>query len=195
MFRVQHTLISDDVATARFACDFFRCKGACCVVGDAGAPVSRQEVRVINRAYSVVKDELRDRAREVVAEQGLVVGKQNSDLELSCTDGAECVFVTYDERGTAICSIHKAWMEGRLRWPKPLSCHLFPLRITSVAGTDYINFEYVPEICSPACDRGETEGIFLSDFSEEPLTRAYGESWYQEFQETCKRIRKQEVYV
>lgn len=193
MFRVQHALISYEVATAKFACNLFRCKGACCVVGEAGAPVKRKEVPAIKRAYEVVKDELRERSRQVIGEEGLVVTKNNKDLELSCTDGKECVFVTYDENDVAICSIQKAWMEGRFNWPKPLSCHLFPLRITTVAGTDYINFEYVPEICSPGCEHGESEGIYLSDFSREPLIRAYGQAWYDDFQYICQKIRQEEA--
>ncbi len=191
MFRVQHAIIADDVAHAKFACDLSLCKGACCVVGEAGAPVERGELAVLQRAYETVKGELRERAREVVDQHGLVRGKKDN-FELSCTDGRECVFVTYDQNNVAICAIQKAWMEARLNWPKPLSCHLFPLRITRIAGTDYINFEYIPELCSSACRNGESEGVYLSEFSEPALTRAYGSSWYQEFRETCRTIRQNE---
>ena len=192
MFRVQNAIIADDVAHAQFACNLHLCKGACCVVGEAGAPVERGEVAALRRAYDTVKGELRDRAREEVEQNGLIQGKKN-DLELSCTDGRECVFVTYDQHNVAICAIQKAQMEGRLDWPKPVSCHLFPLRITRIAGTDYINFEYIPELCSAGCENGKSEGVYLSDFSEPALVRAYGKNWYEEFNQACKAIRQKEV--
>lgn len=188
MFQVQHAIIATDVATARFSCDLFRCKGGCCVVGTAGAPVEQHEIPVLRKAYQQLSQELRPRAREVVEREG-VISYDGSQPELNCTDGKECVFVTYNEHGMAMCSIQKAWQEGRFDWIKPISCHLFPLRITRIGGRDYINFHYVPEICSPGCDKGACNQIYLSDFMEEALTRKYGHKWYEEFREACREVR------
>lgn len=189
MFKVEHVILSDDIATTKFACDLNRCKGACCVVGDAGAPVDRSEIPVLRKAYRTLKNRLRDRAREVVEVEG-VVKRNGSNYELNCTDDQECIFVTYNEEGVAECAIQKAYLNGEFDWEKPISCHLFPLRLKKIAGFEYVNYEYVPKICSPACDRGEREGIYLSDFLEKALVRRYGESWYRTFKNRCRQVRK-----
>lgn len=191
MFKVQNTILSEDIATAKFACNLPKCKGACCVVGDAGAPVSSQEIPVLRKAYRLLKEELRPRAQEVVDKQGLVQGNNKKGYELACTDGEECVFVTYTDDGVAHCAIQEAFLEGRINWEKPLSCHLFPIRLRRIAGMEYANFEYVDSLCSAACERGEKENIYLSDFLKKPLVRRYGEEWYSEFEKACDDIRKQ----
>ena len=188
MFQVQHTIISDDIATFRFSCDLLRCKGGCCVIGDAGAPVTQNEIPVINKAWKALQTELRPRAREVVMAEGLIRNGYKAP-ELSCTDGQECVFVTYDENDIAFCGIQKAWLEGRFDWIKPLSCHLFPVRVMKVGKLDYLNLEYVPYLCGAACERGETDGVYLSDFLKDALIRAYGSAWYSEFVYACEEVR------
>jgi hypothetical protein len=189
VFFVGNTLISDDVATFKFACDLGRCKGACCVVGSAGAPVKVSELPVLRRAYEFLKSELRPEAVLTVEEDGLF--QQNAQgHELSCTNGAECVFVKYDQHGVAVCAIQQAYDEGRFSWPKPISCHLFPIRVITLANQDLLNMEYVPSICSPACERGEKEGIGAAEFLKEPLVRAYGTDWYDDFLKEVHQVRK-----
>jgi hypothetical protein len=192
MFKVRNTILSDDIATAKFACEVHTCKGACCVVGNAGAPVNRNEIPVLKKAYKLLKDELRSRAREVVEEEGLILGTNTEGFEINCTDGKECVFVTYAEDGVAKCKIQEAYYEGRLNWEKPLSCHLFPVRLKRILDFDYANFEYVPSLCSSGCERGQREGVYLSDFLRAPLTRRYGKGWYNEFLRACDDVRKKE---
>lgn len=189
MFLVDHALISDDIATFNFACDLHRCKGACCVVGDAGAPVKRSELPILRRAYAFLEQELRAEARDTV-EHGSLMVEHEGQFELACTHGAECIFVVYDELGTATCAIQRAYDAGRFTWPKPISCHLFPIRITSIGNQDYLNLEYVPSICSPACQRAEKEGISLAAFLKEPLTRAYGAQWYASFMREVATVRR-----
>lgn len=194
MFKVQDTILSEDIATAKFACDVTRCKGACCVVGDAGAPVSKEEFPALRKAYKLLEDELRPRARQVVQEEGLIKGTNEDGYELNCTDEKECVFVEYTDDNVAICAIQKAFFEGRISWEKPLSCHLFPVRLKRILDFDYANFEYVPSLCSDGCDNGEEHGTYLADFLERPLVRRYGQKWYDEFTEACEEVReKQEV--
>lgn len=189
MFVVDHALISDDVASFYFACDLHRCKGACCVVGDAGAPVKRSEMPVLRRAYTFLEQTLRPEARDTVEEGSLLI-EHHGQFELACTDGAECVFVVYDELSTATCAIQRAYDAGTFSWPKPLSCHLFPIRITSIGNQDFLNLEYVPSICSPACRRGEKERIGLAEFLKEPLIRAYGALWYEKFMVEVQQVRQ-----
>lgn len=189
MFKVKNTILSDDIATAKFACDLPRCKGACCVVGDAGAPVSKSEIPVLHKAYRLLKDELMTDSVEVAERDGVVIGSEEKGYEISTIAGNECIFVNYNEDGVAFCAIQKAFFEGRFNWEKPISCHLFPVRLKHIAGFDYANYEYVPKLCSAACDRGEKEGVYLAEFLEKPLIRRYGEKWYQTFLSACKEIR------
>lgn len=194
MFRVEDTILSEEIATEKFACDVSRCKGACCFVGDAGAPVSKEEIPALRKAYKMLVNELRPEARQAVERDGLIIGKEdkNDGYEINCVNGEECVFVQYNENDVAECAIQKAYYENRLNWEKPVSCHLFPVRLKRIAGMDYANFEYIPELCSAACDRGEAEGIYLSEFLEKAFTRRYGNEWFQQFSESCQEIRNRQ---
>ncbi|MCH2450880.1 MAG: DUF3109 family protein [Gracilimonas sp.] len=185
--------MSDDIATAKFACDLPRCKGACCVVGDAGAPVSKDEIPVLHKAYKLLKKELREDSVEVAEREGVVVGSAKAGYEIATVHEQECIFVNYDEQEVAYCAIQKAYFEGRFNWEKPISCHLFPVRLKRIASFDYANFEYVPKLCSAACEKAKKEEIHLAEFLEKPLVRRYGEEWFEEFIESCKEIRLKET--
>ena len=190
MFQVDNTILSEDIATVKFACDISRCKGACCVVGDAGAPVEKKEISVLRKAYEFLKPELRKEAVSEVEKNGLIKQKKPGEFELACTNNEECVFVVYDSNEVALCSIQKAFRENRFTWEKPISCHLFPVRITKIAEYDYANYQYVQSICSTACDNGKKEGIYLADFLKTPLERKYGKSWYKAFLHSVDLVRK-----
>lgn len=189
MFQIDDVILSDDIATVKFACDVSRCKGACCVVGDAGAPVEKSEIPVLRKAYQALKSELRHDAIEEVEKNGLVKTSKDGTYELACTHNEACVFVIYDEKETAVCAIQKAYKENRFYWEKPISCHLFPIRLNQIGTTDFANYQYIPSMCSSACDRGKREGIYLSDFLKEPLIRKYGSEWYQAFLQVVEMIR------
>ncbi|MEO1022716.1 MAG: DUF3109 family protein [Bacteroidota bacterium] len=195
MFNIQNTVLADDIATAKFACDIPRCKGACCVVGDAGAPVSKSEIPILHKAYRTLASDLRPEAIEVADREGVVIGSEKAGYELATVDNQECVFVQYDENEIAYCTIQKAYFEGRFNWEKPLSCHLFPVRLKRIADFDYANFEYVPALCSAACEKGEQEGVYLAEFLEKPLVRRYGQEWYDEFLACCIHIREQDEHA
>ena len=192
MLKVKDTILSEDIATAKFACDLPKCKGACCVVGDAGAPVSKEEIPILHKAYHLLKDELNPEAVAVAEREGVVVGSEKVGYEISCVKSAECIFAKYGEDDVAYCSIQKAYFDDRISWEKPLSCHLFPVRLKKIAGFDYANFEYVPKLCSAACSKGEDEDVYLAEFLEKPLVRRYGLDWYEEFLAACKYIRENE---
>ena len=194
MFQVQHTILSDDIATFRFACDLDRCKGGCCVIGESGAQLTQNEIPVLNKAWKMLNGEMRHRAQQVVKAEGLIKNSYQAP-ELNCTDGAECVFVVYDDRKVAGCGIETAWQEGRFDWIKPLSCHLFPVRVMKVKDVHYLNVEYVPSLCRSACEQGVTQGVFLSDFLKDALIRAYGEGWYLEFYQACCEVREKKGVI
>ena len=190
MIKVGDIILSDDIATQKFACDTPVCKGACCVVGDAGAPVSKDEVPVLHKAYHTLKDELRPEAVAVAEKDGVVIGSKEKGYEISCVNSAECIFVNYDDQEVAYCTIQKAFFEGRFKWEKPISCHLYPVRLKKIGGFEYANFEYIPKMCSAACAKGEKEDTYLANFLERPWVRRYGQEWYDEFLAACEYVRE-----
>jgi hypothetical protein len=192
MIRVQDVILSEDIATAKFACDITKCKGACCVVGDAGAPVDRDEIPVLNKAFKQLRDRLDKEALQVVEQKGVVQGDTKRGFEISCIESGECIFVEKMENGVATCAIQNAYYRGEFNWEKPISCHLYPVRLKKIAGFEYANFEYIPSLCSAGCENGEAEGTRLYEFLEKSLTRRYGEEWYRELKKTCEIVISEE---
>lgn len=178
MFSIQDIKIDPAIAGVKFACNLSRCKGACCTMpGPRGAPLTEDEVAEIEKAFPVVKKYLGQDHLTAIDEQGLV-DRSFGEITTRCYDHRACVFVTY-EKGVAKCSFEAAYFKGEIGWRKPLSCHLFPIRVDH-GFNDYLRFESIPE-CSPALERGVTENVGLADFLKEALIRLYGESWYSEF--------------
>lgn len=189
MIRVQDVILSEDIATAKFACNISRCKGACCVVGDAGAPVSKEEIPVLRKAFEKLRDKLHPEAVHKAREEGVVLGNSEEGYEINCIGSGECIFVQKNETGVAVCAIQNAYYQGDFHWEKPISCHLYPIRLKRIAGMEYANFEYIPELCSAGCRKGEDEGIYLAAFLKRALERRYGETWYREFLAACNEVR------
>lgn len=189
MFRVQNVILSEDIATSKFACDISRCKGACCVVGDAGAPVEKGEIPILQKAFRLLKERLNSDALRAVEEKGVVQKDSKGQYEITCVDDSDCIFVEKDEKGIATCAIQNAYYHGEINWEKPLSCHLYPIRLKKISGIDFANFEYIPDMCAAGCDNGRKEGIYLSEFLEKALKRRYGTDWYREFITACEEVR------
>lgn len=190
MIRVHDVILSEDIATAKFACNVSRCKGACCVVGDAGAPVDKEEIPVLRKAFKQLKDRLDPEAVRKASKDGVVQRNTEKGYEITCIDSGECIFVQKDDQGVASCAIQNAYYRDEFDWEKPLSCHLYPVRLKHIAGFDYANFEYIPELCSAGCRKGEDEGIYLSDFLKSALIRRYGEDWFVDFLKACEEHRQ-----
>lgn len=183
MTEIQDIVIDPAISGVHFQCNLDQCKGACCTLpGGKGAPLLDHEVEEIHRAFPEVKEYLSERHLEVIREQGMFEGEAGS-LFTTCVDNAACVFVTYDH-GVARCSLEKAFHAGKTSWKKPLSCHLFPLRIDRGL-QERVRYEIL-EHCRPALDEGKRAGVSLAEFSEEALTRAYGRSWYRRFLDHCR---------
>ena len=183
MFAVDDVLISDAVLQAPFACHLGRCLGACCVHGDRGAPLEPEERAELERVLPAVRRDLRPEALAVIDREGVWTEEEPGHYGTTCVDGRECVFVTYDGN-VAKCAIQKAYYEGRVDFEKPISCHLFPIRIEEVGGTDVLNYEAI-DLCAPAVVRGRRQDIQLYDFLRGPLTRKYGAAWYESFRTAC----------
>lgn len=184
MFIVGEAVIDDDVADATFSCDLRSCKGACCcIAGGRGAPLEDDEVLELRKAYPFAKKYLSEKNIRTIETAGMVEGS-TGDYATTCIDQHECVFVFFDN-GIARCSLEKAHEEGKTEWRKPISCHLFPIRIKSF-GRDIVRYEQIDE-CESGRTRGETEKVMLHTFLREALVRRYGEQWYNSFLERCNR--------
>ena len=188
MFSVQDITIDSTVIDARFACDLSRCHGACCTMpGPKGAPLQEAETLEIEKAFPVIRKYLNEEHLRTIDERGLV-DRSSGDITTTCFDNRACVFVTY-ENGIAKCAFEKAYWKNEITWRKPLSCHLFPIRVDK-GFLDHLRYESIPE-CSPALTRGGSENIYLSDFLKDALTRLYGQAWYAEFAKACTSLRRE----
>ncbi|HUL43227.1 MAG TPA: DUF3109 family protein [Bacteroidota bacterium] len=183
MFIIGEALIEENIAHERFACDLPQCHGACCTLpGGRGAPLNDDEVVEIQRAFPFAMQYLSSKHLDVIRQNGMVEGSQGN-YATACIDDKDCVFVSY-EGSIARCALEKAYIDGKTSWRKPLSCHLFPLRISN--GTiERIRYEKIAD-CHPAISRGVREDIPLYEFLRDALVRKYGEEWYLQFREACR---------
>jgi hypothetical protein len=172
------TLASDEVFSHAFVCDLSKCKGACCVEGDAGAPLREDELAVLDRISTAVAPYLRPEGLAALAEQGNYVRDTDGEWVTPLVHGKECAYVVF-EGGTSYCGIERAFRDGVVDWPKPLSCHLYPIRVTSYRAYDALNVDHW-KVCEPACSLGQALKVPVFRFLKDPLIRAYGSAWYEE---------------
>ena len=181
MIVLQNTVISDDVRDKFFVCNLEKCKGACCVEGDLGAPLEEEELQILQDNYEHIKPYLSRNGREAIEEQGLYIKDWEGDFSTPTIKDRECAYAIYDESLTLKCAIEQAYLEGKISWKKPISCHLYPIRISKYDGFEALNYDKWG-ICSAACSFGEELGVPVYKFLKEPLVRKYGENWYKELE-------------
>lgn len=191
MIAIGDTLISEDVFDTLFACDLKACKGACCVEGESGAPLTEEEVDRIEEAFEVVKSQLRPEALKVIDKVGLFEVDQDGDYVTPIIDGRECVYATFEADGTAKCAFEAAWREGKSDWPKPISCHLYPIRLKELQDFTALNVHRWP-ICDGARSCGAKANVTVLDFCKTALVRRFGEAWYDEAQTVWKAWKAQQ---
>jgi hypothetical protein len=185
-FTVQGIAVAGEISGEQFACDLKACKGACCTMpGGLGAPLLKPETDEIVKAYPVISKYLSDEHRAAIVRQGLYEIRYGS-YTTPCFNQRACVFVFYEE-GIAKCAFEKAFHRGEIGWRKPISCHLFPIRV-DYGWHERLRYESIHE-CDSARERGRNENVFLSDFLKDSLARAYGEGWYKEFQAAVSQAR------
>lgn len=180
MLEIGRAIVSLDILEKQFLCDLLKCKGACCVEGDSGAPVSIEEAREIQEAYPEVKNYIPESHQEEVKKQGFAVIDSEGDLVTPLVDNRQCAY-SYTEKGILKCGIEKAFIDGKITFRKPISCHLFPIRITEYKRFDAVNYEKL-DICEPGRACGKKEKLPLYVFLKEPIIRKYGEDWYQQLE-------------
>ncbi|RSK50332.1 DUF3109 family protein [Hymenobacter rigui] len=179
MIQIQHTIISDDVRENFFVCNLEACKGACCVEGDLGAPLEEEELQILQQEYEAIKPFLTEAGRQAIEQQGLYIKDWEGDYSTTTINDRECAYALYDEKGILKCGIEDAWRAGATSFKKPISCHLYPIRVTKYDGFEALNYDRW-NICSPACSFGANLGVRVYQFLKDPLIRKYGEAWYQE---------------
>lgn len=180
MIAIENTVVSEDVFDKKFVCDLTACKGQCCVSGDSGAPLDKDELELLDEVYESVKPYMTDKGINAVEKYGTYVKDADGDYTTTLVSaGAECAFVYFDEQQIAKCAIEKAYLDEKIAWKKPISCHLYPIRITAYKDYDAVNY-HSWEICKPACECGSKLDVPVFKFLKEPLIRKYGEEWYNE---------------
>lgn len=201
IIQVGNVLLSSEILTEKFCCDLNTCKGECCVEGDAGAPVTLDEVGEIENCLDAVWPHLSASAQTVIDRQGVAYTDAEADLVTSIVNGKDCVFTYYDEiedRSTrqpiphcCLCALEKVFREGRTRFCKPVSCALYPIREKRM-GDDLVGLNYNRwSVCRMAVAKGVREQVPLYGFLREPLVRRFGEAWYQELLDVVEELKRQ----
>ena len=192
MVQIQDTIVSFDVITKEFCCDLKKCKGACCIEGDAGAPVTDDEIAQIEQLLPVIHDDLAPEALKVIEQQGVAYPDPEGELVTSIVNGKDCVFTVYGDDGCCYCAIEKAWREGKCSFMKPVSCHLYPIRVKKLGPYWGLNYDRW-DVCQAAAVKGHREGIPVYKYLKEPLIRRFGQAWYDELELTVNEMKKQNL--
>ncbi len=190
MIAIDNVLVSDEIVKKHFVCDLTKCKGACCVDGDAGAPLDKKELKKIDEVYDAVLPYLSETSIRELNKQGRYVYDKEFGWVTPTINNAICVYGITDEQGIVKCGIEQAYRDGKVKWKKPLSCHLFPITITaSVDGiTEYANYEPREDNCKAACSLGKKLKVPVYEFLKEPLIRKFGKTFYEALEATAKHL-------
>lgn len=184
MFQLGKTIVSEDILEKEFVCNLSACHGACCVGGDAGAPLSEAETHILDEIYDKVKPFLRPEGIAAIEAQGKWIIGTDGTLETPLINDADCAYVIFDGK-TALCGIEQAYNQGIVDWKKPVSCHLYPIRVKDFSEFAAVNYDQW-DICDPACALGAELEVPVYKFVKEALIRRFGEDWYMELEKVAK---------
>lgn len=191
---INNTIVSDDLLDKEFVCALDKCKGACCVAGDSGAPLEYEETMVLEEIYESVKPYMTAEGIESVETFGNWLIDSDGDFVTPLVKGREqCAYVFFDH-GIAKCAIEKAYNEGKAGFKKPVSCHLYPVRISKFKDYDAVNYNRW-EVCSPACKNGKELGVPVYQFVKDALIRKYGIGWYDQLQGAAEFKKEQQAAI
>jgi Protein of unknown function (DUF3109) len=187
MIEVGAVLLHEDVVKENFVCNLNKCKGACCLEGDSGAPLDTAELDILDEIYPKVKPFMTAKGIATIEKNGAWVKDFEGDYTTPCVDvNKECAYVIF-ENGITKCAIEKAYESGATNWQKPISCHLYPIRVTKYPEFDVLNYDRW-SICSPACSFGNELKVHVHEFLKAPLIRKYGEDWYNDLKDQIAGI-------
>lgn len=181
MIAIENKLVSDEIVQKQFVCDLNKCKGGCCEDGDAGAPLELNELDELIHNYEAVKPYLTEAGIKSIEKQGKYLYDREFGWVTPTIKGEMCAYGYRDENGIIKCGIEKAYNEGKISWKKPISCHLFPIRISKSKedeDLEYLNYEPRPDLCKAACKLGKRLQIPVYAFLKEAIIRKYGEAFY-----------------
>jgi hypothetical protein len=190
MIAIDNILISDEVVKEQFVCDLSKCKGACCVDGDAGAPLAKEELQNINEVFDAVLPYLNEESKKEIDKQGRYVYTKEYGWVTPTIESKICVYGITDKQGIVKCGIEQAYLDGKVTWKKPISCHLFPIIIKKSKRTtnEYVNYEPREDNCKAACALGKKLKVPVYQFLKEPLIRKYGEEFYEALNATANHL-------
>lgn len=189
MIEIDNKLISFEVFERKFVCDLNACKGACCIEGDAGAPLTMEEVDIIEDELDKIKPFMRPEGIAAVDESGVFYMDQDNEPVTTLVNGKECAFVRFDDKGTALCSIEDAYNAGEIDFKKPISCHLYPIRVAKYRTFEAVNYNEW-EICKPACSCGFKLNVPVYKFLKEPIIRKWGEEFFKQMDIAAGELEK-----
>ena len=191
MIVIDKQILSDDIKNKAFVCDLNKCKGACCVEGDLGAPLNDDELPIMEEIYDKVKPYLSEEGIKAIEEQGVYVKDWEDDFSTPTIENKECAYAIYDENKSLKCGIEAAYRDGKIDYYKPISCHLYPIRVTKYEEYEALNYDKW-DICADACTLGEALKVPVYKFLKDPLIRSYGKEWYDKLEREVKELNQEE---
>ncbi len=188
MLQIDETIISLDLLDEKFVCDLTSCKGICCIEGDDGAPLEAEEVTIIESILPLIWNDLSEKSKAVIKKQGVSYIDEEGEPVTSIVNGAECVFTYTDENGVCKCAIEKAYREGKTDFYKPISCHLYPVRLQKNEEYTAVNYHRW-SVCNCARKLAGKLQVPVYKFLKEPLIRKFGEAWYEQLEIADKELK------
>lgn len=185
MFQLGKTIVSEDIIEKEFVCNLSACKGKCCIDGEAGAPLEKEELKILMDIYPKVKPFLRKEGLTAIKDQGLFITTEG-EYETPLINDKVCAYAIFDKKNTAKCGIEEAYNQRMIKWKKPLSCHLYPVRITNYSEFTAVNYHKWP-ICDDACILGKVLKTPVYKFVKEALIRKFGKDWYTELEKVAEK--------
>jgi len=189
MFQLGKTIVSEEIIENDFVCNLSACKGACCVDGEAGAPLEEKELQILMDIYPKVKPFLTKEGIEAIDAQGLFITHDGEYETPLIPSDDSCAYICYDEKGVAMCGIEEAYNQGEIAWKKPVSCHLYPVRVQDYSEFAAVNY-HKWDICDDACSLGKELQVPIYKFVKEALIRKFGEDWYAELEKVALGFKK-----
>ena len=186
MIEIDNKVVSSEIIEQQFCCDLPRCLGMCCVHGDSGAPLTPNEALTLEQIWDTVKPYMTAEGIQAIQEQGVAITDSDGDLVTPLIAGKECAFTVF-ENGIATCAIEKAWNDGKIDFQKPISCHLYPIRVKEYSNFTAINYHQW-EVCAPARELGKQINLPVYKFLKDALIRAYGKEFYSQLEEAAELL-------
>lgn len=189
MILIDDILISDEILQEEFICDLSKCKGGCCVEGDCGAPLTHEEANLLPDIYPKIQHLLPESHQWVIESEGTHTLDSDFGFVTPAVNGGICAYGYYDEAGVVKCALEEAWQRGIIAFQKPISCHLFPIRVAKADGFEALNYEPRPKLCKPACKLGRKLKVPVYQFLKTPIVRKYGAEFYRALEAVAAHLQ------